>query len=119
MTDQQLPTSESNSFVTGFTIGLFAGAAGYFLFATEKGAKLRKQLADEWEVAKSQLAADGVIADSQLSFRDFIRDVFQKTVNVAETETSMIFNAINKNAKDDKATPAKKKVSSTKRFKGV
>lgn len=45
-------SDQEGSFLTGFTVGLFAGAAGYYLFATKKGAKLRTQLSQEWQQAQ-------------------------------------------------------------------
>lgn len=51
----QNTSPDQGSFLNGFVVGLFAGAASYFLFATDKGATVREQLAEEWEQAKGQL----------------------------------------------------------------
>lgn len=53
--DQQNSGQDQGSFLNGFVVGLFAGAAGYFLFATDRGHSVREELAQEWQQAKSQL----------------------------------------------------------------
>ncbi len=78
------PIVESSSFMTGFTVGLFAGAAGYYLFATEKGKKLRRQLSQEWELAKDQLVADGAIVNPQTNLREFLHELFEKAFTFSE-----------------------------------
>src|SRR5258708_38805733 len=70
---------EHNSFVTGFTVGLFAGAAGYFLFATKKGAEVRHQLTEDYELAKENMVKDGWIPHSKVSLRDFAKSIFDQT----------------------------------------
>lgn len=47
---------DQGSFLTGFTLGLFAGATGYFLFGTDRGAKVRRELKTEWDQAQAGLA---------------------------------------------------------------
>ena len=68
--------SEQNqgSFLGGLALGLFAGAAGYFLFATKDGAKIRRDVEKEWQSAKISLAEEGLIADKDLSISQMISD---------------------------------------------
>lgn len=49
---------DQGSFLTGFTLGIFAGAAGYYLFATDKGKKLRTELNQEWQQARAQVGPE-------------------------------------------------------------
>lgn len=58
--------NQSGSFVTGFTVGLFAGAAGYFLFATDRGEKVRQELQKEWKEAKDRVQAEGTVTEDHL-----------------------------------------------------
>lgn len=46
-------SNTQGSFVSGLTIGFLAGAAGYFLFGTEKGKKIVKDLEQEWRLAQA------------------------------------------------------------------
>ena len=53
-----MPNEEHGSFSLGFTFGLLAGAAGFFVFGTERGKKARKQFAQQWQEAHKSLAKD-------------------------------------------------------------
>lgn len=64
--------ADSGSFITGFTLGLLAGAAGYFLFATDRGVSVRKELAKEWQQAKQDLIAAEVVPDTAESVKDWL-----------------------------------------------
>jgi len=79
-------TREQGSFLTGFTVGMFAGATGYFFFATDKGRKLRTQLAKEWDQARFEMG-DGQF--SQISLRDIVNSTIslltQNSVPVIKT----------------------------------
>ncbi len=47
-----MPNDHSASgFVTGFTLGMVAGACGFYLYATQDGARVRKQIREEFERA--------------------------------------------------------------------
>ncbi len=83
MTDAA-PTEPQNSFATGFTLGVLTGAIGYFLFATERGTKLRYQLLDEWEQARGWMVEEVIISDSRMPLREFLRDVLHKFVDFTE-----------------------------------
>lgn len=76
--------NDHGSFLTGFTFGLFAGAASLFLFGTEKGSRVRSRLAEEWDEAKHYLEEEGVIEKGKTS----IRDVFKSIVdNIQEHQS--------------------------------
>lgn len=47
-------------FTTGFTLGLLSGVAGYFLFGTKQGEKLRRRLGQEWASAQDYLREQGL-----------------------------------------------------------
>lgn len=83
MADEVVNESQ-NSFATGFTLGVLTGAVGYFLFATERGTKLRYQLLQEWEEAKGRLVDEGIIQDRQIPLRRFLNDVLNKFVNFTD-----------------------------------
>jgi gas vesicle protein len=69
---------QHSSFLHGFTLGMIAGAAGYYLFATQKGARMRKQLVSEWEETKEKLYEEGVIESTNVSLREFLYGVVKK-----------------------------------------
>ena len=60
------------SFLGGLALGMFAGAAGYFLFATKEGAKTRVKLESEWQGAKEKMAQDGIIQDKNMSISQMV-----------------------------------------------
>lgn len=126
MTDHHSHTDEGSSFITGFTIGLFAGAAGYYLFASEDGAKLRKQLVAEWESAKEKLAEEGVIDNPQVSLREFIQELLHNAFQHAaedttDSKTMRLIAADDLEAGRKKAREVTNRVKkeASKRFKGV
>ncbi len=120
---QQSQSSDGNVFVTGFTVGLFVGAAGYYLFATEKGSKLRKQLVHEWEHAKVDLVQEGVIQNPKISLREFIQEMLRKAFpDVSKSTARNISNLVVEEAdvlRKKAATSAKAKKDNAKKFKGV
>jgi len=76
---------EQGSFVSGFSIGLLAGAAGYFLFGTDKGRQIKAKLAQEWSQAQLSMPerGSGVINFSSLS--QMLKSV-ATSISVAEKE---------------------------------
>ncbi len=106
------------SFLNGFTIGLFAGAMGYFLFATDKGQKVRKQLNTEWEKARKELEDSGKIEKGKGTIKDILAELADKTSRfLSETKTKNNKLKI-KNSKSKK-TKARSSPSRTKKFKGT
>lgn len=95
------------SFINGLAIGMFAGAAGYFLFATKDGSKIRKKVENEWQEAKAVLAQEGVIKDKNITISEMITE----WLGVGQIKTV-------KKKKTTLKTASKKTKSSTK-FKGV
>lgn len=71
-------SAHQGSFLNGFLAGLFAGAAGYFLFGTKKGETVRSKVEQEWNTAKEHLAQKGVIESADMSIRDFFSHFFEK-----------------------------------------
>jgi hypothetical protein len=124
---------DQGSFLTGFTVGLFAGAAGYFLFGTDRGEKVRSTLQDEWEEAKDKLVDQGVIRDKSVTLREVVRETVSRAARsagvvevVGKTKKSSKA-ASKKSAAKSKTSTAKSKVSAvkslpkqaSKKFKGV
>lgn len=113
-------SSDQGSFVTGFTIGLFAGAAGYFLFGTDRGKKLKKQIASEWQTAQStvhtQQPNESGLASTLPSIREFVKNVINSAMEMGEAKKA----SANKTAKSasketSKEAPRAKKTT----FKGI
>ena len=105
--------NNQHSFTIGFTCGLFAGLAGYYLFGTNEGKKTRTKITKEWEKAHQYLVDEGVLGD-QAEFKnlgDFLvsaRDELFKKIDL-EVETD------DKSHKKRTYTRHKKQ----KQFKGV
>ncbi|MDA1080022.1 MAG: hypothetical protein O2840_05030 [bacterium] len=51
-----MPNEEQGSFPLGFTFGLLAGAAGFFIFGTERGKQARAEFAKQWHKAHTSMA---------------------------------------------------------------
>lgn len=99
---------DQGSFIGGFTIGLFAGAVGYFLFATDKGKKIKKQMAHEWQQAQANMPDRGQGLANFNSFRDVlvhIKDQIEEQVAESEKKSSR--------------TGKKKTAKKQSKFKGV
>lgn len=120
---------DQGSFLTGFTVGLFAGAASYFLFATDKGSKVRTSLLEEWEIAREKLNTQGVIKNKDISLREVIKDAVEAAAEkagmsvqkkAAQSQSSKKSTASKKSKKS--STPSKKSTASksnSRKFKGV
>ncbi len=77
--------NEHGSFLGGFTVGLFAGAAGYFMFGTQKGKKIRERLTDEWENARMEAGDKGF---PNMSLREMIGSLVNSFQDSAVTEAN-------------------------------
>jgi gas vesicle protein len=108
-----MPQKDQGSFLTGFSLGLFAGAIGYFLFGTDNGKKVRTDLNKEWNEAKEKLAEEGIIEDPHTSFRDMVSAFFNKILSVSPTTSGK------KPVTKKKEILPKATKSSTKKFKGT
>ncbi len=97
-------SQDQGSFLTGFTVGMLAGAAGLFLFGTKDGSKIRKQLSQEWDSAKLQLFTQGHIDNPQAKLGDIVRD-FMNSLTVEASKST---------PKSAKSKPAVKAKSSNK-----
>lgn len=100
---------DQGSFIGGLTIGMFAGALGYFLFATDKGKKLKKELAKEWDQARATLPDKGEGLTSYVSLKDLFSQIKQRIEESVEEAESKLASQPRK-----KAGPKK-----TTKFKGV
>lgn len=104
--DTSQETSQG-SFLNGFTVGLFAGAAGYFLFGTKKGETIRHKISEEWEQAKVQLADQGVIESSDMTIREFLASIIEKSSFRDLIDTTNITDSTSKKTAKNQAKPSK------------
>lgn len=77
---------DQGSFLTGFSLGLFAGAVGYFLFGTDKGKSFREDISQEWDEAKEKMVQEGVIENKDANLRDVINDLVSKVLGSQRAE---------------------------------
>lgn len=120
---------DEGSFLNGFALGIFAGAAGYFLFGTDRGKEVRQDISHEWDEAREKLADEGFISDPDASLRDVINDLLSKVFGSAKADqvvpakkTKKIKNekrSSSAKASKDKKEKVKTKKSEAKKFKGV
>lgn len=104
---------DSGSFLSGLGIGLIGGAVGYFLFATDKGEKVRKQLKIEWkDIQKVVTPAVEETVKSEGSFKEMIGTFFSEMLEQAKEEQRLA---------EEEATKAKEKNKKSKKkmFKGA
>lgn len=109
--DHSSPDSQG-SFLNGFTVGLFAGAAGYFLFSTKKGESFRKLVSSEWDQAKHSLADAGVIDSPAMTVRECI-------VSVVSTVAKQIDSNKVKSSTKSKTAKAESKADKRRLFKNT
>lgn len=107
---QETPSPDQGSFLAGFSIGLIAGAVGYFLFATDKGEKVRDSIQEEWESAQKRVMNNGGQA-VQASIRDLIKQTVDQVMAKIETSPTKKTEA--------KKKDVIKKAKSGNKFKGV
>lgn len=60
------PEADQGSFLMGMTVGMVAGAFGFFLFATDRGEKMRREFLAEWQQAAGQMNPDQTAALNQV-----------------------------------------------------
>ncbi len=114
-----------NSFVGGFALGLAAGAAGFFLFATNEGKKVRQKVNLAWQEASSELQAQGLIDDPQTTIHDFLQTMFSGGLAGQIKEVGKNSKRVKKNrskvvsAKIAKKSIKKKSAPKKLKFKGV
>lgn len=109
-----MANQEQGSFLAGFTVGLFAGAAGYFLFGTDQGRKIKQQLAKEWQLARNTLPerSGGLVHYASVS--DLIRSV---GTAIRQAEKDGLEKVQSQVGQRPKRTAGTRK--STAKFKGV
>lgn len=79
MSQRKNSFSEEN-FMTGFSIGLAAGAAAMYLFGTDEGEELREELKAHWKEALKDLLAEGTIETAEEDIWQLFKDILNKTV---------------------------------------
>ena len=114
-----MPQKDQGSFLTGFSLGLFAGAAGYFLFGTHSGKKVRQDLSKEWDQAKEKLAQDGIIDDPDASLRDVVHEFVAKIWGSQKAEKIVPSSKTVKKTKAKAKGLSNKKDFGNNKFKGV
>jgi gas vesicle protein len=119
----QQPTSSNDqgSFLTGFGLGLLAGAAGYFLFATDRGKKVQSELTKEWQAAKQNLGESPASeAAAGLNLKQMLIQTASSFLELDVVKEATKTNKTSAPAKKSKtAKAAKASKSSQKKFSGV
>lgn len=76
----------NHHFGAGFTFGLVTGAAGFYLFGTKEGKKIRTRLEKEWQAAQKQLKKDGVLPKDGVSLGDFLGGIKDEVLSALDFE---------------------------------
>lgn len=108
-----------NSFVMGFTFGVLTGAVGYFLFSTDRGSRLRKQMLYEWKDAKVRLAEEGVIQNPDETFRQALQDGLHRFAQFTQELSSPSSRSQALNQVKKIRSPGRPRKASVQKFKGV
>jgi len=114
MSDEQ-----QGSFIGGLALGMFAGAAGFFLFGTKDGAKTRLKIEKEWQEAKATLEKDGIIKNKNASLGDLIREWFSLEQVTKVTPKKSTKKKVAKSLPTGKKSTSAKTSETGKKFKGV
>ena len=112
--------SGTPSFVTGFGLGLLAGAAGFVLFGTERGKALRKDLQKAFTEAYQEEITAGVVTGEAVSLRDFLATAFSKVKEELENDAGEAKKIRDQSKSKVKAKSAKSKAANSKsKFKNT
>lgn len=117
-----MPDKDQGSFINGFSLGIFAGAVGYFLFGTDKGKSFREDVSKEWDLAKDKLVEEGLIENKDATLREVINDFVSRVLGENKAQELIPTSKTKKaeKAKNKKTKAKSKKTSkSKKKFKGV
>jgi len=104
---------QSGTFVTGFTMGILAGIAGYLLVSSDEGKKTLKKIKKEWKIAQEELLKQGTIK-KHWTVRKLINQIFQHI----ETEFAGVQLKEEKFIRDTKKK-SKRRLKKPKMFKGT
>jgi gas vesicle protein len=125
MTNTTATTSsekEPGSFLTGFTLGLLAGAVAHFLFTTDRGERVLKSLQEEWSHAQKELhkkktteKASEVVQEVTISIRDLAKKAIKHFTDQVADSSKKSKPVSTKKSK----TAVKSKKSSKNTFSGV
>lgn len=110
--------NDQGSFLTGFGLGLFAGAAGYFLFATDKGKKIQDELAKEWQEAKKNLEKNQSAEKTKATLKELLIETASSFLEISLDKSSSS-DTPKKSVKRTKTKATKSSSSNPKKFKGV
>lgn len=114
--------SDHGSFTTGFTLGILSGAAGFFLFATKQGKKVREELSQEWESARDQLKKDGVIENAKASLSETVKSVMDNFSKPTVSSPIVTVENLDETSSKKSARSTKKRKytrKTVKKFKGA
>lgn len=103
-------TREGGSFLTGFGVGILAGAVGYFLRDTESGEHFRSQFKSQWSLAE-------VFVKEELkeSAPSTVQAAFQEVFAYLTGESTEKAGSKKETSQDS----ARAKTSRTQKFKGL
>ena len=113
--------TQTPPFVTGFGLGLLAGAAGFVLFGTKRGAQLRGDLQKAFAAAYEKELATGEVAGQAVSLREFLSTALEKVkaeVLLDEAETKSHASK-SKTAKPKSKSSRTKTADSKTKFKNL
>lgn len=108
------------SFVAGFSLGLFSGVLGYFLFGTERGQKVRAELSQHWAEAQAHLKEEGVLETEGQSLREFFEQLKNEILAGLEIDSAEFeFKEFEFNKKHKKKRRLSLGKKEPEKFKGI
>ncbi len=86
MVDQR----EQQLLVGGFSLGLLAGAMGFYLFGTEDGQRLRKKLNVEWDRAQDYFQQQKLFPEKEpKNLAEFLEQLKEKIMSELELDPDL------------------------------
>ena len=67
---------DDGSYLTGLSIGLFAGTIAYLLYGTSKGREVKKKLKEDWSAAQELIDDSSILDVEQGYVRHILRTLY-------------------------------------------
>lgn len=113
MVDQR----EQQLLVGGFSLGLLAGAVGFYFFGTEEGQQLRKKLSHEWDQAQDYFQQQQLFSGKEpQNLAEFLAQLKEKIMSELELDPDL-FSPEKDHGPKKRRLPPKK--SPPKKFVGT
>lgn len=93
--DSHQPKNSGSGFLSGVTVGVLLGVAGYYLFGTKEGKNVRDKVVTEWQKAEKKIGNSPALETAseywQTAFGTIAKELgFQRLRKVATQKTKAL-----------------------------